>query len=541
MTRTYSKWPGGRRLMAMLVGAILLLPCACSDKGAGKTAVVQSKSGMESQYEDVTRPVSLEAEQVKADLEAVKDSLCFIRSQKDEVIDIAFDRFLVPNDEFADFHIEWTGAFTEKGENVLRAPTTTEIETEKSKKNSWTKKSWSWSTLFISDKNAKLVSVQGTLHLSIPTKFTSTILTADDIGKRKQLGSCTFTLRKFQDNEMGIDIPENSMIKDMGTLVIIPRDKTERTLRQTGGGCELRNGFYTGISKGTFGRIASIEIFYPSQTLDLTIPIVATSKPELAADYVALDNLPPGTTPPLFDKTKIRLPSPRYEERSLPTFVEMNETTLREQIKFSIDRIQTKTTEYSRLDVTVPRICNNYIAQLEFTDLELFDAKNRPIAYKKPLNKIIGLPRSSSSCPYTFTSSVNPEKTVDFSRVAGKLKIHYPAKLKMISLTADQPVMEDVEAIFWGQKVIIRSRDGKPSANLPISGPPSSSSFYYMVVPACYDAQGRRLAAMDATRNIFWGEPRAVKYFVVEKWIDLEIPYDLSTAAQAPAKGNKTK
>ena len=528
MTRTNLKWPGFRSLMAMLIGAILL-QCGCTDKKSNQEAVAQAE--IESYYTGATPPIPLEEYDVKADLAAVKDNLCFIETQKDDAVQIGIDYFLIPNSGFGYSRVEWTGAYTEKGKTALRIPTAKEMETERHASRAWER----GSTLFISDKKAKVVSAKGILHLSVPTRFQSVAFSAGEVGETKRAGSFDVTLQKCQGDQMVAKISNNSLIFGVDDLAIYPRDKTGKILQL---GSYGKSSNEVTVSS-CYGRIASFEIFYPSKTIDLSFPIVATSKPELAADYAAIDDLPPNAKPPLFDKTKVKLPTPRYAYPFLPTFVEIDEATLNTQIKVTSDyhHLQNTAKPISpKVIVMLPRNDNSAAAQLDFGNPELFDSNNRPLQYK-PLEKATYIDRLNPFYTPYFASPTNSQKPVEYSRVVGKVKIHYPVKLKMISLTTEQPTMEDVEAIFWGQKVLIRSRDGKPSANLPTFTPPLGG----ITRVRAYDANGRRLEAVDATKNIFWGEPRAVKYFVVEKWIDREIPYDLSATPKAPVKGNKAK
>lgn len=499
------------RLMAIVWGLALLAGVLLPQLAMAEEKASAVPAEIVSLYDPEPAPKSLTAKELDVRLDEVKASLCFLGFWFDGRVAIEVDSFLIPNGNLARITTEWTGVFTQAGNNILRAPTEAEqAENKRFSRGACPK-------LFLTDTKSIPVSARGTMNLTVPVKFESVSFTAADAGQSRQSPAFSVSLETCKGDVARFQVKGISTSVDNVRLVF--RDQTGQRIRPGLVSCSRLLGTLN-FQVQAKGRIASLEIFVPTETVSRSIPVCATSapvvpKPDLANDARKQEDVP------------VKAAAPRYlVPVAKPVYVEMDEAKTKVSIEVLAGFSSSFVNKSPRLVIILPPVANSAKAKIDFGKPELFDAQKRQVNYAAENG-------FSMPAPFTFEKDLNPPNggrgALDFVRAAGKVKIRYPARIRQIILTADHPEADGAKALFAGAKVSVERAIDNPETR--------SSEMREFEIYGC-DATGRELKmtgfaslssnAVKETRSImFWGEPKEVRIFVVEKWLELEIPYDL--------------
>ncbi len=471
-------------------------------------SLTPSKGEVTSVYDPTAVMVNLDKDELRSSIEQMSSSIFFLRFAFKERVDLDMDAFVVPNGDHMKCEVEWGDLFDSAGESIFRQPTDEEKEEDQKFRRE------TWSRIYFKGADKPVMAV-GQMQVEIPVRIACLTLGADDVGKQKSADGLTATLSRCEN-----DVASVSVQGDFKTNkpVVIFYDKTGGRLK-TSETMTMSSATSHRLTSRASGKIARVGVFQPLEYLKGAFEVKATSKPEFYGE----------------DAWNIR--APRYvADNGTCEFVEVDAETLKTGTRV-VGRRGYAWYGFNepRIVVYLPRCDNSCLVQVEMAELELFDSQG-----KKVEHKIDGGWFDCEDFYKRFDiaqADPNNKQAVEYSRSVGKLKIHYPASVAMVTLTVDEPRDSGLEAEFEGPKITLSGMNKlKGGFSLPDR----------LSIVRAYDAQGRRLKNLDfsgfqrdrdGTRRDqvgFWGTPVKVDIIAVNKWIDLELPFDMPAADKLP-------
>ena len=471
-------------------------------------SIVPSKGEVSSLYDPTPVMANIDKDDLRSSIEQMSSSIFFLRSGTKLRVGVEMDAFVIPNGDYVKFDVEWTDLFDASGKSIFRQATAEEKEDDKKFRRD------AWSRIYLNGPNKPVVAV-GQMQVEVPFRFASLTFGSDEVGEQRKVEGLTATVDRCEN-----DVASVTVLGDFRTKkpIVVFYDKTGGRLRTSENSTMTSATNYRLTCRGS-GRIAQIGIFLPSEYLTETFEVKATSKPEVFGE----------------DAWKIR--SPRYvPDYGALRFVKMDIEMLRAETRV-LGRRGYAWYGFNdpRIVAYLPKCDNSCFVQAEMTELELFDSKGGKVEH--------GVKGGRFNHEEIFqrfdiaSSDANDKELLEYVRSVGKLKIHYPASVGIETLTVDSPNASGLEAEFEDSKVTISGMGELKS---------KSFSAERLSVVRAYDLRGRRLKKLDfsryrkdkdGTRRVqmgFWGKPVKLEIIVVDKWIDLEFPFDIAAADKLP-------
>lgn len=467
-----------------------------------------SKIEVDTSYDPTPIPVNMSKNNIKLAIEKISNSIFFIQNTHSDSLNIEMDKFVIPNGNYSELDVEWEDIFDMSGQTVIRTAT------DEEKKNDKKFYRESWSRIYRSGEG-KTVVATGSMQVKVPAKFLSISLTPEKKENSHEQYNLSATLEWCEN-----DVACVSVLGDFNENkpVIVLYDKLGGRLQKREAMTSSSPTEYMLACRAS-GKIAKIEIFLPSEYLNETFEVKATCKPDFYGD----------------EAWKIR--APRYvEEQRDWKFEKVDIETLKKETEV-VGRRGYAAIGYNKQEICAyfPKLDNSCFANAKITELKLYDAKGRIVEHE-----LDGGWRDNESFYQRFdiVSKDDKDKSPEeYKRSAGILKLHYPASIKIVTLTVDKPNTDGLTASFEEAKVVI-------SRNM------SSEKFYAV---RAYDDQGRELKNLNFPNFRtgkdeiikktygFWGTPVEVKMLVTEKWIDWELPFDIPAPEKIPDNKRGTK
>ncbi len=511
-------------LLFLLAGALLILTGKPSGVAAGEEPGIMSALGarfiegfllpmepskgrVSSRYDSTPAPVNVGQDQFDSILQNVRNNILFLGFHFRDTVKIEFDSFLIPNGTFAEINVDWEKVVNVNGENILREPTAEERE-----KDARFGREPGRDNLYLSDSESKPVFAEGKMEITVPIRFAHIAFDASDVGETLQSAPLTATLARCENDLASLRIKG---LPEEADPILVFRDHTGGRLRIDSTRSSRRKSGINLTAK-VQGQVAGIEVYYPIEFTGRTLSIKAASAPDFFRD----------------DVWPVKVP--RYmPDPGGPDFVAMDPAGLKAGTRVAARRTYGLVGfNTAKINVSLPPVDNSAFARLDFGQPELLDAQGGTIAYS--LEKGV-YSHETFSEEIRFTAEEG-KKPVEFARSVGSVNIRYPARLKMVTLTAEEPKSGGLEARFLGPKVLVRGLDDLPRRPfLPDS----------LTALRAYDVTGRRLKNLSYSGNLienninwrkvgFWGEVRELRIVAVEEWLEMDIPFDLPPAPELP-------
>jgi len=226
--------------------------------------------------------------------------------------------------------------------------------------------------------------------------------------------------------------------------------------------------------------------------------------------------------------------SPRFMENvTEPSFAQLSNADLRDQLMVISSRsFAVFGFNKSEIQIHMPHFDNSVYADVEFLPAKLFDAKDREVKYERERG-IYDHDTYSDELRFSPVEGNNP---VEFSRAEGIIKLRYPARLKTISIKPGSSTIEGMKVNIEGPFVAWSCKES------PL---PEAASFTPVEQWRAYDASGRRIekhnsvdisfsGGIKTNTYAYWGEVKEVRIDVVEKWVEIQIDYNLPSAKLLP-------
>jgi len=462
-------------------------------------AMQPAKGPIPSEYDLTPAPVAVNETALTAQLARDKNSLFSLTQFRDEM-KVEFDDFLVPNGGYAVIDCNWTKLFSTKGADVLRAPTATE-----QKKDDLARHFHRLVPLHVSDKQSKVAYAEGTATLTIPSQFVSAAFAATEVKTGKTAGKYTITLQRCDNNLVVVQIM--GLGKDEEPVFVL-RDRTGGRLQVT----ESNDNNLAGLKKTMLakGIVARVEVYLATAVVNTTLPVIASCEP----DTMGTDRIP--------------MKAPRYAKPELDLkAAAIDLLALKAQTRVIAGRTDALF-GYNTPDIKLqlPHLANSCYAGIKFGPATLVSKTGKPVKYEL---EQVGFTCDDCSYAIRFTNP-GTEVPVEFARATGKITVKYPADVKVVTLTPAQPAAGNIKVNFNGMKISLCGIDEKLDANafLPTN----------LAAIRAFDDSGRQLqqlnysgsrTADDVTWNemAFWGQPTVVRVVVIDKWLPMDLPYDL--------------
>lgn len=455
--------------------------------------------------ETVPLPETLTIEELDRQLNEIKDSLCFLGRRNGDSVPVEIDSFLLPNSELAKVSAEWTEVLTIDGKPLLK----TLSPEEKAKMDPRTAV-LSRGSLKLIDANRTPFSAKGRLHLEIPLKFESLRMTAAELEKPVSSPSFSATLKSCQDANASLQITGRKSKAGAIRLVVRNADGQRIKVQSRSIGRSVLNNDID-VELVASGKIDSVEVLIATETAVRDFPVTAIGAPSV-------------------QRTISRYECPQNGETA---YVELEAKDLQAKIEIFSGDNSLYGYKPPRMVFTLPPVQNSIRAQVDLGMPELFDAENRPIAYEDNRSTFYPTPYAKEK---RFSLPKGSQPPLEFARATGKIKVRYPLKLKEVILTPEHPEAEGYKLAVDGTRISLKYAISNKDTERPSSSKMNLHS---------YDATGRALRQLDGQKTCqeeeretcslsFWGEVKKVRFFVVEKWLDLEIPFD-----QAPVPPKK--
>ena len=471
------------------------------------SSMVPSEGEITSRYEETPVPVNISKDQFEAGLADVGNNIVFLGFHFRDTVKIEFDDFLIPNGSYAEIKLDWERVINPDGENILREPTAEERE-----KDARLKRAPGREILYLKDSESRPLYAEGKMEISVPIRFARVAFSAADAGQSRQSPPLNATLTRCENDLVSLRISE---LPEEADPILVFRDRTGGRLRIDSTRRSRRRGVVN-LTARAQGRVAGVEVFHPIEFATRTLTVRAASAPNFFRD----------------DVWPVKVP--RYmPDPDGPDFAAMDLAGLKAGTGVTARRtyglIGFNT---PKINVSLPPVDNSVFARLDFGEPELLDARGGPIAYS--LEKGV-YSHETFSEEIRFTAKEG-KKPVEFARSVGSVNIRYPARLKVVTLTGEEPKSGGLEARFLGPKVLIRGLDDLPRRPfLPDS----------LTALRAYDVTGRRLKKLNYSGNLiennvnwikagFWGEVRELRIIAVEEWLEMDIPFDLPPAPELP-------
>jgi hypothetical protein len=225
----------------------------------------------------------------------------------------------------------------------------------------------------------------------------------------------------------------------------------------------------------------------------------------------------------------------RYEKRADPVFSVLPPPSLQKSVRVEAARsyaVFGYNTPAVRL--RLPALDNSAYAVVKFLDARPVSADGKALPHEPEQ----GLYDPESHATEVRFVSADRKALVPLARAVGRIAIRYPIQIRTTVVRAGSPEAQrlgisiDGPYVKYPEKSLSLPDVSAVSGAEPIRG---------------YDAAGKRLERYDGVSKwesadgvsrktiAFWGPVATVRFDTVEKWSELEIPFDLPAAPMRPA------
>ena len=455
-----------------------------------------------SKYDATPAPVDIDSRILTGDVLGMENSLYFLGpSGKDGKFEVEYDSFVLPNGAYAHPDITWTKLMNTSGANILRAPTAQE------KKNDVT---FSQVHIYATDKVSKPDYAEGNVHLLVPCQFAHVTFLASEANHKRSSGPLSVTLATCKNDLIALKIKGVAKSED---AIIVLRDSTGGRLQEAESERDQgSNG--TAILKAQ-GTIAKVEIFYPTAFADNTFTTLASSEPAS------------------FNVDPIVVKSSRYVKSGIPASAAMlDETAIKAQTSILAGRNDALCGfNDPEIMIKLPANLNSAYSEVDFGKPVLHGANGEMVNYTVQNNGTYD--QDSSSTNIEFTAS-DAKQTLTFAHATGSVHLRYPAQMREVRMTPSSSRSGALLVHFQGAKIVVDDVD---------SALEDAGTFLPddLALVRAYDASGRQLKPLNYHSSCvqggegsygyaFWGKPAVVRVYAVDRWITLDLPFDLPPA-----------
>jgi hypothetical protein len=225
----------------------------------------------------------------------------------------------------------------------------------------------------------------------------------------------------------------------------------------------------------------------------------------------------------------------RYEKRPDPAFSVLPPASLPKSVRVAAARsyaVFGYNTPTVRL--RLPALDNSVYAVVRFLHAKAVSADGKALPHE--LEQGLYDPETHST-EVRFVAA-DRKALVPLVRAVGRTAIRYPIQIRTTAVRAGSPDARRLEISIDGPYVKYSEKSlGLPDATAISGAEPIRA----------YDAAGKRLERYDSVQKwestdgvsrktiAFWGPVASVRFDTVDKWSELEIPFDLPAAPKRPA------
>jgi hypothetical protein len=225
----------------------------------------------------------------------------------------------------------------------------------------------------------------------------------------------------------------------------------------------------------------------------------------------------------------------RYEKRADPVFSVLPPASLQKSVRVEAARsyaVFGYNTPAVRL--RLPALDNSAYAVVRFVDAKPVSADGKALPHELEQ----GLYDPETHATEVRFVSAERKALVPLARAVGRIAIRYPVQVRTTTVRASSPEAQRLGISIDGPYVKY------PEKSL---GLPDASAISGAEPIRAYDAAGKRLERYDSVQKweladgvsrktiAFWGPVASVRFDVVEKWSEVEIPFDVPAAPMRPA------
>lgn len=225
----------------------------------------------------------------------------------------------------------------------------------------------------------------------------------------------------------------------------------------------------------------------------------------------------------------------RYEKRADPVFSALPPASLQRSVRVEAARsyaVFGYNTPAVR--VRLPALDNSAYAVVRFVDAKPVSADGKALPHE--LEQGIYDPEAHST-EVRFVAA-DRKSVIPLARAVGRIAIRYPIEVRTMGVRAGSPDAQRLGISIDGPYVKY------PEKSL---GLPEVSTISGAEPIRAYDAAGKRLERYDGVSKwesadgvscktiAFWGPVASVRFDTVEKWSELEVPFNLPAAPKRPA------
>ena len=448
-------------------------------------------------------PVNVDRETLRSTIEKVRSSIFFLEFIFEERANVKMDSFLIPNGDYSETDVQWNDLRDANGRRILRSPT----EEEKKKDQQFGRSAWS---RIYHAGGGKPVAAAGQMQIRIPVRFAQITPQADEVGTSRgteALEGLTVQLDQCENDVAAVQV--TGPLQDTKPIIIF-YDRAGRRL-STGESFSMNSPTGTSLSCRVNGTIASVRVFVPMDYVSETFEVQATAEPETFGENAWV-----------IQAARYLRPTSKPEFHKTDAAAIKKETNVVGRRTYAIAGFNEPT-----IMAFLPKRDNSAFANVKMEKLALFDASGEAVEHRltggwfdyETLYKRFDLADKESDEP------------VEYNRSVGRIKVHYPTKLELVTLQTEAPEAGGLKAVFDGPRVTISGMELEYEPFAPDR----------LAVLRGYDGQGRRLRILESSgfrrtgekfekRFGFWGIPVKLEIVVPAGWVDVEIPFDIPTA-----------
>jgi hypothetical protein len=225
----------------------------------------------------------------------------------------------------------------------------------------------------------------------------------------------------------------------------------------------------------------------------------------------------------------------RYERRADPVFSVLPPASLQKSVRVEAARsyaVFGYNTPVVR--VRLPALDSSAYAVVRFVDAKPVSGEGKALPHELEQ----GLYDPETHATEVRFVSADRKELVPLARAVGRVVIRYPIQIRTTAVRAGSPdaqrlgISIDGPYVKYPEKSLSLPDASAVSASEPIRG---------------YDAAGKRLERYESVQKweladgvsrktiAFWGPVATVRFDTVEKWSEMEIPFDLPAAPMRPA------